>query len=74
MRDFNVKYFSPLVQGQKEDEFIRLCQKAQIVAEYESHFTRLSKFTPELIVTEQRRIRRFIPGLNVEIQKDLAVT
>ncbi|XP_071933848.1 uncharacterized protein [Coffea arabica] len=43
------------------------------MAEYESQFTRLSKFVPELILTEQRRVRRFIQGLNVEIQKDLAV-
>ena len=41
--------------------------------EYESQFTRLSKFAPELIMTEQRWIRRFVQGLNVEIQKDLAV-
>nr|XP_027088653.1 uncharacterized protein LOC113710002 [Coffea arabica] len=47
--------------------------RAQSVAEYESQFTRLSKFAPELIVTEQQWIRRFIQGLNVEIQKDLAV-
>ncbi|XP_027156756.1 uncharacterized protein LOC113758662 [Coffea eugenioides] len=33
----------------------------------------LSKFASELIVTEQRRIRRIVQGLNVEIQKDLAV-
>nr|XP_027118605.1 uncharacterized protein LOC113735821 [Coffea arabica] len=73
MRQFNTKYFPPLIQEKKEDEFIRLRQGAQTVAEYESQFTRLSKFAPELIVTEQRRIRRFIQGLNVEIQKDLAV-
>ncbi|XP_071921807.1 uncharacterized protein [Coffea arabica] len=73
MRDFNAKYFSPLVQEKKEDEFIRLRQGAQTVAEYESQFTRLPKFAPELILTEQRRVRRFIQRLNVEIQKDLAV-
>ncbi|XP_027151966.1 uncharacterized protein LOC113780390 [Coffea eugenioides] len=73
MRDFNAKYFPPLVQEKKEDEFIRLRQGTQMVAEYKSQFTRLSKFAPELILTEQRRVRRFIQGLNVEIQKDLAV-
>ncbi|XP_027156976.1 uncharacterized protein LOC113758225 [Coffea eugenioides] len=73
VRDFNAKYFPPLVQEKKEDEFIRLRQGTQSVAEYESQFTRLSKFAPELILTEQRRVRRFIQGLNVEIQKDLAV-
>nr|XP_027093680.1 uncharacterized protein LOC113714080 [Coffea arabica] len=73
MREFNAKYFPPLIQEQKEDEFIKLRQGAQTVVEYESHITRLSKFAPELIVTEQRRIQRFTQGLNVEIQKDLAV-
>ena len=43
------------------------------MAEYENQFTRLSKFSPKLIVTEQRRVRRFIQGLNVKIQKDLVV-
>ncbi|XP_027156557.1 uncharacterized protein LOC113757506, partial [Coffea eugenioides] len=73
MREFNAKYFPSLIQEKKEDEFIQFHQGTQTVAEYESHFTRLSKFAPELIVTEQRRIRRFVQGLNVEIQKDLAV-
>nr|XP_027082238.1 uncharacterized protein LOC113704544 [Coffea arabica] len=73
VREFNAKYFLPLVQEKKEDEFIRLRQGTQSVAEYESQFTRLSKFAPELILTEQRRARRFLQGLNVEIQKDLAV-
>nr|XP_027118553.1 uncharacterized protein LOC113735763 [Coffea arabica] len=73
VREFNAKYFPPLVQEKKEDEFIRLRQGTQSVAEYESQFTRLSKFAPELILTEQRRARRFLQGLNVEIQKDLAV-
>ena len=72
MREFNAKFFPPLVQERKEDEFIRLRQGTQSVAEYESQFTRLSKFAHELIMTEQRRIRRFIQGLNVKIQKDLA--
>ncbi|XP_071932186.1 uncharacterized protein [Coffea arabica] len=73
MREFNTKYFPPLIQEKKEDEFIRLHQGTQTVVEYESQFTRLSKFAPELIMTEQRRRRRFVQGLNVEIQKDLVV-
>ncbi|XP_027169505.1 uncharacterized protein LOC113769237 [Coffea eugenioides] len=73
VREFNAKYFPPLVQEKKEDEFIRLRQGTQPVAEYESQFTRLSKFAPKLILTEQRRARRFLQGLNIEIQKDLAV-
>ncbi|XP_027174558.1 uncharacterized protein LOC113774193 [Coffea eugenioides] len=48
-------------------------QETQTVTEYESQFTRLSKFAPELIMTEQRRIRCFVQGLNIEIQKNLIV-
>ncbi|XP_027071942.1 uncharacterized protein [Coffea arabica] len=73
VREFNAKYFPPLIQEKKEDEFIRLRQGTQSVAEYENQFTRLSKFSPELILTEHRTVRRFIQGLNVEIQKDLDV-
>nr|XP_027067805.1 uncharacterized protein LOC113693471 [Coffea arabica] len=73
VREFNAKYFPPLVQEKKEDEFIRLRQDTQSVPKYESQFTRLSKFAPELILIEQRRARCFLQGLNVEIQKDLAV-
>ncbi|XP_071921773.1 uncharacterized protein [Coffea arabica] len=73
LRKFNTKYFPPLIQENKEDEFIRFHHGAQTVAEYESQFTRLSKFALELIVTEQRRIRHFVQRLNVEIQKDPAV-
>ncbi|XP_027071884.1 uncharacterized protein [Coffea arabica] len=70
---FAALHYTEERQERKEDEFIRLRQGAQSVAEYESQFTRLSKFVPELIMTEQRMIRRFVQGLNVEIEKDLAV-
>ena len=43
------------------------------MAEYETQFTKLYKFASELVVTEQRRVRRFIQGLNLEIQEALAV-
>ena len=42
------------------------------VSEYEVQFTKLSKFAPELIATEPRKVRRFVQGLNVEIQEALA--
>ena len=60
IREYNAKFFPHLVQEWKEDEFILLCQGTQTVAEYESQFTRLSKFVPEHIMTEQRKIRRFV--------------
>ncbi|XP_027067801.1 uncharacterized protein [Coffea arabica] len=71
-REFNEKFLPPLIQEKMEDEFIKLCQGTSSVAEYETQFTRFSKFAPELVFSEQKRIRRFVQGLNVKIQKDLA--
>ncbi|XP_027174390.1 uncharacterized protein LOC113774009 [Coffea eugenioides] len=71
-REFNEKYLPPIVQERHEDDFIRLRQGASSVAEYEIQFTKLSRFAPNLVLTEQKRIRRFIQGLNVEIQEALA--
>ncbi|XP_027155789.1 uncharacterized protein LOC113756225 [Coffea eugenioides] len=73
-REFNEKYLPPIVQEMREDDFIRLRQGASSVAEYEIQFTKLSRFAPELVLTEQKRISRFIQGLNVEIQEALAAT
>ncbi|XP_071918744.1 uncharacterized protein [Coffea arabica] len=56
----------------KEDGFIKLKQGTLSVAEYEGKFTKRSKYAPELVTNERKRIRRFIQGLNVEIQEGLA--
>ena len=71
-REFNEKFLPPMIQERREDEFIRLRQGSQSVADYEMQFTKLSRFAPELVMTEQRRIRHFIQGLNVELQEALA--
>ena len=73
-REFNEKFLPPLIQEKKVDEFIKLRQGTSSVVEYETQFTRLSKFAPELVVNGQKCIRRSVQGLNVEIQKDLAAT
>ena len=41
------------------------------MSEYETQFTKLSKFTTELVTTGQRRVR-LVQGLNVKIPKTLA--
>ncbi|XP_071940794.1 uncharacterized protein [Coffea arabica] len=71
-REFNAKFLPPLIQEKREDDFIKCRQGAVSVAEYEIQFTKLSHFAPELVATEQRRVRRFVQGLNVEIQEGLA--
>ncbi|XP_027177957.1 uncharacterized protein LOC113777109 [Coffea eugenioides] len=73
-REFNEKFLSPLIQEKREDEFIKLKQEALSVAEYKGKFTKLSKYAPELVVNERKRIRRFVQGLNMKIQEGLAAT
>ena len=63
MREFNEKYFSPLVQEKREDDFIKLRQGTLSMAEYETQFTKLSKIATKLVVMEQRRVRQFIQGV-----------
>ena len=60
------------MQEKREDDFIRLRQGAFSVAEYETQFTKLSRFAPDLVLTEQKWIRRFVQDLNVKIQEALA--
>ena len=70
-REFNEKFLPPLIQEKREDKFIKLKQGTLSVIEYEGKFTKLSKYAPELVTNERRRIRRFIQGLNIEIQEGL---
>ena len=51
---------------------IKLRQGASSMADYEGKFTKFSKYAPELVANERRNIRRFVQGLNVEIQEGLA--
>ncbi|CAH2812573.1 MAG: Cysteine synthase (EC, partial [uncultured Caballeronia sp.] len=74
LREFNAKYLPPIVQERREEAFLRCRQGTQSVAEYETQFTKLARYAPELVGTEQRRIRKFIHGLNVELQEGLATT
>nr|XP_027068359.1 uncharacterized protein LOC113693827 [Coffea arabica] len=62
------------VQHKREDEFVKLRRGASSVADYEGRFIKLSKYAPKLVANERRRIRRFVQGLNVEIQEGLAAT
>ena len=71
-REFNKKFLPPLIQEKREDEFIKLRQGTLSVAEYEGKFIKLSKYAPELVTNEWKRIRHFVQGFNVEIQEGLA--
>ena len=55
----------------KDEEFIGLRQGTLTVAQYEVQFTKLSKYAPEMVNTEEKRKRRFLQGLNIELQRSL---
>ena len=42
------------------------------MAQYEVQFTKLSKYAPNMGNTEPKRRKRFLQGLNIEIQTGLA--
>ncbi|XP_019078709.1 uncharacterized protein LOC104880046 [Vitis vinifera] len=53
---FYKKYFPDSVRRQKVGEFIRLEQGDMTVAQYEAKFTELSRFSPQLIATEEEKL------------------
>ena len=57
MREFNEKYLPPMIQEKREGNFIKLRQGTSSAADYEERFTKLSRFTPELVATERKRMR-----------------
>ena len=60
VREFNEKYFSPLIHEKREDDFIRLRQGNLTMAKYETQIINLSKFAPKLVVTMQKKVRKFV--------------
>ena len=46
-----------------ELKFLELKQNNISVVEYEAKFTKLSRFVPEFVNTEEKRARRFQQGL-----------
>ena len=65
---FFSKYFSNSIRTKKEREFIQLEQGSMIVAQYEAKFTRLSRFAPYMISTEENKARQFQEGLETDIK------
>ncbi|XP_071901600.1 uncharacterized protein [Coffea arabica] len=68
---FAIFQFEGPAKEKRENDFIKFRQGILSVVEYETQFTKLSKFAPKLIATEQRGVRKFVQGLNVEIQEAL---
>lgn len=69
------KNFSPknLIR-RLEDEFINLKQGNMSIQRYMADFLMLSRFASVHVSTEERKITRFIEGLNVEIRSQFVVS
>lgn len=60
---FLKKYYPSTTRSRKKNEFLNLKQGSRSIDEYEREFIRLSRFAPELVDTETKKIERFIMGL-----------
>eukprot|EP00261_Vitis_vinifera_P033067 XP_019074310.1 PREDICTED: uncharacterized protein LOC109122258 [Vitis vinifera] len=70
---FYKKYFPDSVRRQKVGEFIRLEQRDMTVAQYEAKFTELSRFSPQLIATEEEKALKFQNGLKPYLKNKISI-
>ncbi|RVW57618.1 Transposon Tf2-11 polyprotein [Vitis vinifera] len=70
---FYKKYFPDSVRPQKVGEFIRLEQGDMTVAQYEAKFTELSRFSPQLIATEEEKALKFQDGLKPYLKNKISI-
>ncbi|KAH6808490.1 hypothetical protein C2S51_029598 [Perilla frutescens var. frutescens] len=61
------KYIPAHYQHQKANEFWNLKQGSKSVAEYDLQFNKLSRYAPQTVDTEEKRIEKFRMGLKPEI-------
>ena len=71
IQEFRAKYVSDMYIETKWKQFLNLKQRNLSVAEFEKEFSLLSKYEPELILTEAFQCRQFEDGLNESIKRYL---
>ena len=59
LREFKLKYMPPIYREKKKLEFLELKQNELSVAEYEQQFTRLSRYAPEEVATDELKRNKF---------------
>ena len=62
--EFRKQYVGHIYLSNMRREFHNLKQRQMSVREYQSEFTRLSKYTLEMLVPEEQKCRKFEDGLN----------
>ena len=73
VQEFRVKYVTEMYRDSKWKQFLNLKQRSLSMAEYEKEFSHLSKYAPELVLTEAFRCRQFEDGLHDSIKWYLAL-
>ena len=68
---FSDKYVPTHIKRQKAIEFQQLVQGNMTVQEYLTKFERLSRYAPELINTVEKKIAKFLEGLNPITERDV---
>ena len=68
MDEFKKHYVGRIYLNNMRREFHNLKQRQLSVTEYLREFTRLSKYAPEMLVTEEEKCCKFEDGLNDHIR------
>ena len=71
VQEFRAKYVTEMYRDSKWKQFLNLKQRNLSVAEYEKEFSHLSKYAPELVLTEAFQCRQFEDGLHDSIKRYL---
>ena len=71
VRQFQTKYVTDDYKETKWKQFLNMKLGNLTVAEYEKEFFRISKYAPELVLTENFRCRQFEDGLKESIKRYL---
>ena len=66
--EFKKYYVGRIYLNNMRRKFHNLKQRQMSVTKYQREFTRLSKYAPEILVSEEERCRKFEDGLNDHIQ------
>ena len=66
--EFKKYYVGRIYLNNMRREFHNLKQRQMSVTEYQREFTWLSKYAPEILVSEEERCRKFEYGLNDHIR------
>ena len=71
VQEFQTKYVTDDYKETKWKQFLNMKQGNLTVAEYKNEVSRLSKYAPELVLTETFRCRQFEDGLKESIKRYL---